>query len=132
MYEELFNLTTNFIVLFRKNVKKYNISLSQGLILLSIGAQKKSMTYLSKKLGLDPSTMTRNISKLEKKHLVYRERSEEDSRTIFVHQSNKGKETAIQLEKDIEGELHFSINNRIQIKDNIHQISWLLEKVNSK
>ena len=67
MYEELFNLTTNFIVLFRKNVKKYNISLSQGLILLSIGAQKKSMTYLSKKLGLDPSTMTRNISKLEKK-----------------------------------------------------------------
>ena len=132
MYEELFNLTTNFIVLFRKNVKKYNISLSQGLILLAIGPQRKSMTYLSKKLGLDPSTMTRNISKLEKKHLVYRERSEEDSRTIFVQQSNKGKEIAGQLEKDIESELHFSLNNRIQIKDNIHQISWFLEKVNNK
>ena len=132
MYEELLNLTTNFIVLLRKNAKKYNISLSQGLILLSIGSHRKSMTYLVRKLGLDPSTMTRNIEKLEKRYLVYRERSEDDYRIIFVYKAQKGKDIVNKLEDDIEKDLNFPFNNKITIQDNIHQVSWVLEKINNQ
>ena len=66
MYEELIDLTSNFLVIFRNIAKKHAITSSQGLIMLMIDIQGISMTLLSCKLGLDASTMTRNIEKLEK------------------------------------------------------------------
>ena len=66
MFEELLDLTSTFSSIFRKIAKNKKISLSQAFILLLIDSQGSSMSRLAYQIGLDNSTMTRNIEKLEK------------------------------------------------------------------
>ena len=72
MFEELLNLNANFTSIVRKTSKKYNITLPQALILFHISIRGSSMSGLAARLGLDPSTITRNIGKLEFKNLLYK------------------------------------------------------------
>ena len=132
MYEEVLNLTTNFIVLFRRIIKKHNITLPQGLILLSIGYNRQSMSSLVQRLALDPSTMTRNIEKLEKRQLVYRQKSEKDSRVMFVYKTEKATVLINEIESEIKKKINFSFSDKVKVKDNINKVVWLLEKINNQ
>ena len=93
MFEELIDLTSSFLVGFRNITKRHSLTSSQGLIIMTIDIDGSSMTFLSKKMGLDASTMTRNIEKLEKKQLVFRQRLSSDARVINVYLTELGKRT---------------------------------------
>ena len=130
MYEELIDLTSNFLVILRNIAKKHSITSSQSFIILTIDIQGTSMTILSSKLGLDASTMTRNIEKLEKKHLVYRERLTSDARIINVYLTGAGKKLNKLLKKDFEDILNKGVSDKKETVGKLHGLIWDLEKIN--
>tara|TARA_B100000131_G_scaffold261774_1_gene258010 strand:+ start:922 stop:1323 length:402 start_codon:yes stop_codon:yes gene_type:complete len=130
MYEELIDLTSNFLVIFRNVTKKHSITLSQGFIILNIDIQGSSMTALSSKLGLDASTMTRNIEKLEKKQLVYRQRLTSDARIINVYLTVSGKKLNETIRYNLQEILNEGVLDKKEITNKLHGLIWDLEKIN--
>ena len=130
MYEELIDLTSNFLVIFRNVTKKHSITLSQGFIILNIDIQGSSMTALSSKLGLDASTMTRNIEKLEKKQLVYRQRLTSDARIINVYLTVSGKKLNETIKYNLQEILNEGVLDKKEITNKLHGLIWDLEKIN--
>jgi len=130
MYEELIDLTSNFLVIFRNVTKKHSITPSQGFIILNIDIQGSSMTTLSSKLGLDASTMTRNIEKLEKKQLVYRQRLTSDARIINVYLTVSGKKLNEIIRYNLQEILNEGVLDKKEITNKLHGLIWDLEKIN--
>ena len=67
--ENLSELSLQYFALLRQISSKYELTLSQSLILLSTPFDGITISELSDKLGIDISTMTRNIQRIEKKKL---------------------------------------------------------------
>ena len=128
MFEEILQLNTNFIFLVRKIAKKNSLTLPQALILLNVSISGSSMSTLANLLGLDPSTVTRNIEKLEVRNLLYREKSTSDTRRVYVYMSGRGKEISKKIEEDLEFQLVDAIGSKIDIAETIQKINWSLEK----
>ena len=128
MFEEILQLNTNFIFLVRKIAKKNSLTLPQALILLNVSISGSSMSTLANLLGLDPSTVTRNIEKLEIRNLLYREKSTSDTRKVYVYMSGRGKEISKKIEEDLEFQLVDAIGSKIDIAETIQKINWSLEK----
>jgi Transcriptional regulators len=70
--------------LFRSNVSIKDITYSQVLAIISIPNDGIEMSELARILGLDNSTVTRLIVRLEKKGWVVREQSRRDKRAIKI------------------------------------------------
>ena len=132
MFEELLDLTSTFTSIFRKIAKNKKISLSQAFILLLIDSQGSSMSRLAYQIGLDNSTMTRNIEKLEKRHFVYRERSTDDTRKVLVFKSPKGIDLSNKLENQMSSLLSSPMKNKIDIENKLNKITWHLMKIKNK
>ena len=132
MFEELLDLTSTFTSIFRKIAKNKKISLSQAFILLLIDSQGSSMSRLAYQIGLDNSTMTRNIEKLEKRHFVYRERSTADTRKVLVFKSPKGVDLGNKLENQMSLLLGSPMKNKIDIENKLNKLTWYLMKVKNK
>ena len=130
MYEELIDLTSNFLVIFRNVTKKHSITPSQGFIILNIDIQGSSMPALSSKLGLDASTMTRNIEKLEKKQLVYRERLTSDARVVNVYLTKSGQKLNRVIKEDLQIILRDKVTDKTELTNKLHGLIWDLEKIN--
>jgi len=128
MFEEILQLNTNFIFLVRRIAKNHSLTLPQALILLNISISGSSMSKLANLLGLDPSTVTRNIEKLENRNILYREKSTQDTRVIYVYKSNQGKIIVNNIEKEMELILNHRLDSRVDIKNSIQKINWSLEK----
>ena len=128
MFEEILHLNTNFVSIVRAISKKYDITLPQALILLNISINGTSMSSLAHQLGLDPSTITRNIEKLEGRNLLYRERSTLDTRVINIYKSNTGKMISENIENDTEDIFNHAVDDRVDFKDSLQKINWNLEK----
>ena len=131
MFEEILHLNTNFTSIVRFASKKYAITLPQALILFYISQQGTSMSDLAQYLGLDPSTVTRNIEKLEKRNLLYRERSTKDTRMIYVYKSAEGLKISNNIEQETESILIQSAKDGVDIQNVIQKMNWNLEKSKS-
>ena len=68
--EHLSDISLNYFSLVRKLASKFDLTLSQTLVLLYIPFDGITISDLSDKLGIDISTMTRNIQRIEKKGLI--------------------------------------------------------------
>ena len=75
-------LFINLMSVFRKNIKLNRITFPQTIALYIIPEQGIEMSTLSKKIGIDLSTLSRLVNGLEKKGLVKRVISERDRRII--------------------------------------------------
>ena len=128
MFEDILNLNANFTSIVRKISKKHSITLQQALILSHISISGSPMSILANRLGLDPSTITRNIEKLELKNLLYRERSTSDTRMIYVYKSAEGGRIAREIEKEVEIILKHSSQRTAELRDAIQTMNWNLEK----
>ena len=128
MFEEILNLNANFTSIVRKISKKYHITLPQALILFNISSRGTSMSGLAHRLGLDPSTVTRNIEKLELRNFLYREKSILDTRVINVYKSNEGNRISAMIEKEVAFILNNSSNDIPDIKDALQTMNWNMEK----
>ena len=78
--ELLVDLTTHYNALIRSAASQLRLTVSQAFHLISIPCDGIPMFKLAHKLGLDASTLTRNIQKLENLGLVKRKHDSYDKR----------------------------------------------------
>ena len=119
---------------FRKKIKIKNASFQQIMALSTIPSKGIEMTPLAKKIGIDNSTATRLIKRLEDSGWVNRVASPHDKRVIEVRLTNAGSNMQIEIEKQCDkiGEMIEKSVNRIDrqtVHDSIQSLHWVLIKM---
>tara|TARA_B100002051_G_C16549538_1_gene541854 strand:+ start:200 stop:625 length:426 start_codon:yes stop_codon:yes gene_type:complete len=119
---------------FRKKIKIKNASFQQIMALSTIPSKGIEMTPLAKKIGIDNSTATRLIKRLEDSGWVNRVVSPHDKRVIKVRLTNAGSNMQIEIEKQCDkiGEMIEKSVNRIDrqtVHDSIQSLHWVLIKM---
>ena len=125
--ELLVGLTTHYNALIRSAASQLHLTTSQAFHLISIPHDGIPMSKLAHKLGLDASTLTRNIQKLENLGLVKRNHDSYDKRVQRAVLTKQG----LKIIEEIE-EILLQINNSIieQIDlDTQENMCELLEKL---
>jgi len=125
--ELLTNLTTHYNAIFRQYSSQLSLTAPQAFHLLSIPVDGISMSGLANKLGLDTSTLTRNIQKLEKLDLVRRKQDRNDKRILVVYLTDKGGGKVEKIEESLL-DLNFSMMKYIDLDDQ-ENIPEMLEKL---
>ena len=125
--ELLTNLTTHYNAIFRQYSSRLSLTAPQAFHLLSVPVDGISMSGLANKLGLDTSTLTRNIQKLEKLDLVRRKQDRNDKRILVVCLTDKGREKVEKVEDSLL-DLNFSMMKYIDLDDQ-ENIPEMLEKL---
>ena len=102
---------------FRKKVKIQNASFQQIMALSAIPSKGIEMTPLARKIGIDNSTATRLIKRLEDKGWVNRVVSSHDGRVAKVMLTIVGSNMQIEIEKQCEeiGEMIEKLFNPIAV-----------------
>ena len=119
--------------LFRLDISIKDITYSQVLAIISIPNDGVEMSELARKLGLDNSTITRLIVRLEKKDWVGREKSKRDKRAIKVFLKTKGLLIQQDIEKKIESigekiKMEIDDERRESILEHLYTFQWGLRK----
>ena len=132
MFEELLHINTNFLTIVRKLSYERGITLQQSLILFHISSAGISMSNLADRLGLNASTITRNIEKLENKQLIYRQKCLTDSRKVNVYKSKSG--AAIGNSIELEANKYFTnaADQTNTLKSLLQIMNWNLSIMNEK
>ena len=125
--ELLTNLTTHYNAIFRQYSSRLSLTAPQAFHLLSIPVDGISMSGLANKLGLDTSTLTRNIQKLEKLEFVRRKQDRNDKRILVVSLTDKGRGKVEEIEDSLL-DLNFSMMKYIDLDDQ-ENIPEMLEKL---
>ena len=113
-----------------------NLSLSQYYTLLSIQVEGITMSELSLIVGIDNSTLTRNIDKLIIRKLVIKSQSTSDKREFIITLSPSGGSTIKQIDHKMSNlidDLLVDIDNHSKniFKDILEKINWKLHcKIN--
>tara|TARA_Y100000741_G_C18192341_1_gene534077 strand:- start:74 stop:493 length:420 start_codon:yes stop_codon:yes gene_type:complete len=127
--EHLNSFLCNMNVLARQVASKNNLSLSQYYTLTNISSSGISMSKLSSILGIDNSTLTRNVNILIKHSFLNKQKSSQDKREQVVLLSSKGIEISEKLDIDMEELLNkfiLGINEdyRQSFLDILEQLNW--------
>ena len=121
-------LTSSFLIdlqrLFRLNISIKDLTYSQTLAIISIPYDGIEMSELAWALGLDNSTVTRLVIRLEKKNWVERKPSQRDQRAIEVFLTDKGALIQHDIEKEID-----NIGEKIKSEVEKDQKESLLESL---
>ena len=100
--EVLHALSIDLQSFFRRSIKIDDASFPQILALAVVPDDGIEMSSLSKRLGLDSSTVTRLIIGLEKRGWAVRKKQKKDNRIIKVFLTSAGEEKQSQLEDKID------------------------------
>ena len=98
LQELLCDITTHYNAFVRSAASQLNLTASQAFHLISIPHDGIPMSKLAHKLGLDASTLTRNIQKLENIGFDERKRSSYDGRVQRTLLTTKGVKLADEIE----------------------------------
>ena len=130
-------LFTSFLIdlqrIFRTKIVPKELSYSQILAILIIPDDGIEMSELALVMGLENSTVTRLIARLETNGFVKREKSRADKRSIIVFLKNKGLIIQKNIEKksDLIGQEIFLNDTHIQkeaVLENLSLFQWALKK----
>ena len=130
-------LFTAFLIdlqrIFRTELVPKNLSYSQVLAIIIIPDDGIEMSELAWALGLENSTVTRLIARLERHNYVVRKKSEVDKRSINVFLDQKGILLQTDIEKKIDkiGNQIFLKNNQVEKElflENLSLFQWSLKK----
>ena len=130
-------LFTAFLIdlqrIFRTEIVPKNLSYSQVLAIIIIPDDGIEMSELARTLGLENSTVTRLIARLERNNYVTRKKSEADKRSINVFLDQKGVMLQTDIEKKIDkiGNQIFLKNNQVEKElflENLSLFQWSLKK----
>tara|TARA_Y100000741_G_scaffold203596_1_gene154808 strand:- start:902 stop:1324 length:423 start_codon:yes stop_codon:yes gene_type:complete len=119
--------------LFRLDIAIKDMTYSQVLAIISIPNNGIEMSELARKLGLDNSTVTRLIVRIEKKGWVGREQSRRDKRAIKVFLKTKGLTIQQDIEKKIESigekiKMEIDDEKRESTLEHLYTFQWGLRK----
>ena len=119
--------------LFRTQLKHLNLTLPQIMLISSIPIDGIDMTSLSKKLGIDNSTLTRLIRILLENGIVKKTSNPVDKRSIIVSLSRKGESLQLKIEKEMD--LFISVlyknipmENREELNESLSAFHWSVSK----
>ena len=127
--DHFISLNTKLTSIFRKVSSRHNISFSQYCIIMKINSSGIPMSDLASALGLDKSTLTRNINVLIKRGIVEKFRDSKDLRVYKVVLSNIGEKMKNDLYDDID--IFSSIFSESLDEDTQNEIS-ILDKLVQK
>ena len=131
-------LLTSFLIdlqrIFRTKIVPKELSYSQVLAIIIIPNEGIEMSELALALGLENSTVTRLIARLEVNGFVKRKKSEQDRRATIVFLKNKGLivQKNIENKSDLIGQEIFQNENQSQKEtalENLSLFQWALKKV---
>ena len=127
----------NYLRLFRKNIKQYNLTESQALCLISIPFDGISQTRLSHNLSLNISTVSRNLSHLIKVDLIIKKKSNQDIRSYNISLSDQGKKIYTKINKSIDNHFYniytkLDLNEKDLLIDLLNKINWQFELQNNE
>ena len=100
--DHFISLNVKLTAIFRIISSKYSLSFSQYCIIMKIESSGISMSDLAYGLGLDKSTLTRNIDVLINRNIVEKFRDSEDLRVYKVFLSNIGENLKLELYSDVD------------------------------
>ena len=131
--ELLPSIFINLMSLFRKITKLNQLTFPQTIALYIIPDKGIEMSVLSKKIGIDLSTLSRLVNGLEKRGFVKRETSKKDKRIIEVLLKEEGILIREKLDKSfdligsfIEKKLNDKNNS---IKEALTKVNWEISKI---
>ena len=130
--ELLSALSIQYNAIIRDAASSLGLSSSQALHLISIPYDGISMSGLSNKIGLDTSTLTRNIYRLEKLKLVIRKRNQYDRRVLIIYLTEAGQLIVDKIDQ-ILSEINNNLIKSIDIKtheltlDILEKLTWEIE-----
>ena len=127
--EYLHSFISHMNVIVRQIASQNKLSLSQYFTLTNISASGVSMSELSTMLGVDNSTLTRNINVLINRDLVTKSKSDHDRRAYTIGLSKVGERVMDKLEKQMESTLQEFIADidpasKQPLIDVIESINW--------
>ena len=137
MPELLTDLTTHYNALIRNAASQLSLTASQAFHLLSVPHDGISMSQLAHKLGLDTSTLTRNIQKLEKMELIKRNQDSYDKRIQKAVLTEKGEEKVELLDESLHDMNHtfmeqIDLDSQENITDILEKIVWAMDCIREK
>ena len=120
--------------LFRVELSTSDLTYSQILAIISIPDSGIEMSELSLVLGLDNSTVTRLVIRLENKFWVERKKSRRDQRAVKVFLTNKGVKVQQDIEKKIDEigkKLNLEVNEveKEALLNSLSSFQWGLKKL---
>ena len=79
--------------MYNEEASKFDGSMAIGFALLSIDREDGTpSTYISNRMGMEPTSLTRTLKTLEDKGLIIRKKNPEDGRGVFILLTDLGKE----------------------------------------
>ena len=122
----------NYLFCLKKASQDLHITLSQSLCLISIPFNGISQSNLAKKLGLDISTLSRNLNKLVIMDLIQKENSNYDKRSFKIILTPDGHKIYNKLIQIVENDLNkifhsFDIDEKDQMIELLNKINWQFE-----
>ena len=118
---------------FRTQLKKLDLTLSQIILISSIPIGGIDMTTLSIKIGVDNSTLTRLIDILIKNGIVKKNKNPKDKRSFIVTVTEKGEFLQSKIELEIESFVtrifqKTSSVDQEELKKNLSSFHWIVSK----
>ena len=100
--DHFISINTKLTAIFRIIASNYSLSFPQYCIIMKIHSSGISMSDLAFSLGLDKSTLTRNINVLINREIVEKFRDSKDLRVYKVILSDRGEELKYNLYSDLD------------------------------
>ena len=119
--------------LFRVRTKKLNVTLSQITLISSIPIDGINMSNLSRRIGVDNSTLTRLIDILIRNKIVRKIKNPKDSRSFIILLTKNGEELQFKIDQEID-KFGSKLYNKIpmedqdEIKEVLSTLHWLISK----
>ena len=135
--ELLTDLTIHYNALIRHYASRLSLTAPQAFHLLAVTTDGISMSGLAHKLGLDNSTLTRNIQKLETLELVLRKREDYDKRVFNVYLTNTG-QAIVEKFENLLLDLNYSmlkyidLDDQENIPDMLEKLVWAMDCIREK
>jgi DNA-binding MarR family transcriptional regulator len=126
------NLETGSIL--REIGNNLGMTLAQVQLLLAIPFNSITMSNLSNTLGIDNSTLTRNLNKLEFQGYVNRQKDNFDKRVHKVSLAKKGQQTKEKIETKL-SEYSYKLlsslchKDRQNVFESLEKLSWAFTKI---
>tara|TARA_B100000029_G_scaffold230768_1_gene228299 strand:+ start:32 stop:442 length:411 start_codon:yes stop_codon:yes gene_type:complete len=132
MAEILVRIVVQFGAIIRYVASNHDITSSQAITLLSIPFDGTPVSSLSKQLGLDISTLSRNLDKLILKDLVLKKKHTKDSRIVLIFLSKNGQSIIKQIEGDLQDESlnflnHLELDCQQNLLTGLEKLLWAID-----
>tara|TARA_B100000965_G_C19367872_1_gene658935 strand:- start:236 stop:685 length:450 start_codon:yes stop_codon:yes gene_type:complete len=111
--------------MYNKEASKFNSTMATGFALLSIDPDGTPSTNLGPKMGMESTSLSRLLSTMEERKLIYRTQNPNDGRSILIHLTSFGKEKRDDSKAVV---LHF--NKKIEDSLSTEKINIFFEVMN--